>query len=160
MKPQEPIPHNYPMRKLNLIFAWSSLALLLFTGVMVMYADEESFSLMTPEGHPIAGWITFSAHKDGDDTVVQVQSLVRAADPIYELGERLGAHKVNDEFWRSTVASFAGHFGVSAPVEMKIVLVDPKVQWAHARNVWKNAGLRTGLHMIGAPLRALRRPRG
>jgi hypothetical protein len=29
MKPQEPIPHNYSMEKLNLIFALSSLALLL-----------------------------------------------------------------------------------------------------------------------------------
>ena len=37
MKPQEPIPHNYPMRKLNLIFALTSLGLLAVTGVMVMY---------------------------------------------------------------------------------------------------------------------------
>jgi mono/diheme cytochrome c family protein len=37
MKPQEPIPHNYSMRKLNLIFALTSLALLLVTGVMVFY---------------------------------------------------------------------------------------------------------------------------
>lgn len=37
MKPQEPIPHNYPMRTLNLIFALSSLALLGATGLMVMY---------------------------------------------------------------------------------------------------------------------------
>src|SRR5471030_936161 len=37
MKPQEPIPHNYSMAKLNLIFALSSLFLLAFTGVMVMY---------------------------------------------------------------------------------------------------------------------------
>jgi mono/diheme cytochrome c family protein len=37
MKPQEPIPHNYSMRKLNLIFAWSSLALLATTGSMVFY---------------------------------------------------------------------------------------------------------------------------
>jgi cytochrome c2 len=37
MKPQEPIPHNYPMRKLNLIFALSSLALLLATGGLVFY---------------------------------------------------------------------------------------------------------------------------
>ena len=33
----------------------------LSTGVMVLYADEESFTLMTPEGHMFAGWITFSA---------------------------------------------------------------------------------------------------
>jgi cytochrome c2 len=37
MKPQEPIPHNYSMAKLNLIFALSSLFLLAFTGLMVMY---------------------------------------------------------------------------------------------------------------------------
>lgn len=37
MKPQEPIPHNYSMRTLNLIFALTSLGLLLVTGVMVMY---------------------------------------------------------------------------------------------------------------------------
>lgn len=37
MKPLEPIPHNYSMRKLNLIFALSSLALLGVTGAMVFY---------------------------------------------------------------------------------------------------------------------------
>ena len=34
------------------------------TGVMVLYADEESFTLMTPEGHMFAGWITFSAYQE------------------------------------------------------------------------------------------------
>jgi len=37
MKPQEPIPHNYPMRTLNLIFALTSLGLLAVTGAMVFY---------------------------------------------------------------------------------------------------------------------------
>ncbi|MGZ8853177.1 MAG: c-type cytochrome [Thermoanaerobaculia bacterium] len=37
MKPQEPIPHNYAMSRLNAIFALSSLLLLAFTGLMVMY---------------------------------------------------------------------------------------------------------------------------
>ena len=37
MKPQEPIPHNYSMAKLNLIFALSSLLLLGTTGAIVMY---------------------------------------------------------------------------------------------------------------------------
>src|SRR5581483_7496551 len=37
MKPQEPIPHNYTMRGLNLIFLWSSLALLAGTALMVGY---------------------------------------------------------------------------------------------------------------------------
>src|SRR5437763_9011809 len=37
MKPQEPIPHNYSIRSLNWIFAWSSIGLLLTTGIMVGY---------------------------------------------------------------------------------------------------------------------------
>src|SRR5687767_11867631 len=37
MKPQEPIPHNYSMRQLNLIFALTSLGLLAVTGAMVFY---------------------------------------------------------------------------------------------------------------------------
>src|SRR5512141_929172 len=37
MKPQEPIPHNYSMKRLNAIFAFSALALLLVTGLIVMY---------------------------------------------------------------------------------------------------------------------------
>jgi mono/diheme cytochrome c family protein len=37
MKPQEPIPHNYEMSRLNAIFLWSSLFLLVSTGLMVGY---------------------------------------------------------------------------------------------------------------------------
>ncbi len=37
MKPQEPIPHNYSMGRLNAIFAFSALGLLVFTGLMVGY---------------------------------------------------------------------------------------------------------------------------
>ena len=36
------------------------------TGVMVLYADDESFTLMTPEGHMFAGWITFSRTRRTD----------------------------------------------------------------------------------------------
>ena len=37
----------------------------LSTGVFVLYADSESFTLMTPQGHMFAGWITFSAEREG-----------------------------------------------------------------------------------------------
>ncbi len=37
MKPQEPIPHNYSIRRLNWIFALSSIVLLLVTGLIVGY---------------------------------------------------------------------------------------------------------------------------
>jgi len=58
----------------------------LSTGVFVLYADAESFTLMTPQGHQFAGWITFSAERAGDTTTVQAQVLMRANDPLYELG--------------------------------------------------------------------------
>jgi hypothetical protein len=53
------------------------------TGVMVLYADDESFTLMCPEGHPEAGWNTFSAYEEEGAIVVQIQSLGRANDPIF-----------------------------------------------------------------------------
>src|SRR3954453_18357100 len=37
MKPQEPIPHNYSISRLNLIFALSSLVLVAVTGLIVGY---------------------------------------------------------------------------------------------------------------------------
>jgi hypothetical protein len=45
---------------------------------------------MTPEGHVVAGWITFSAYRDVDGvTVAQAQAIDRMNDFIYEL-----THKV------------------------------------------------------------------
>ena len=35
----------------------------LATGILVIYADDESFTFMTPEGHMFAGMITFSAEE-------------------------------------------------------------------------------------------------
>ena len=49
----------------------------LSTGVMVLYADEESFTLMTPQGHMLAGWITFSAFEAEGGNVAQAQVLMR-----------------------------------------------------------------------------------
>src|SRR5437588_7263519 len=99
----------------------------LSTGVLVLYADEESFTLMTPQGHMFAGWITFSAHEEDGCTVAQAQVLMRANDPIYEAGLRLFAHKTEDVFWQQTLKALATHFEVAeAEVETHVVCVDPK----------------------------------
>ncbi|MCK7506993.1 MAG: hypothetical protein MZV70_25005 [Desulfobacterales bacterium] len=42
--------------------------LVLATGLMVIHADDTSFSFMTAEGHILSGWITFSCAKLGDST--------------------------------------------------------------------------------------------
>jgi len=135
-----------------------------YTGVRVIYADEESFTVMTPEGHPESGWNTFSAYGDEDGTTVaQIQSLARANDPIYELGFRLVGSTTQERIWRHVLNSLAAHFGVKETVSLEKVCVDPKLQWYYVRNVWQNAGARSMLYTMAAPMRwvrALRHHRG
>ena len=128
----------------------------LSTGVMVLYADEESFTFMTPEGHVFSGWITFSAHESEGATVAQTQLLVRANDPVYEIGFRLGGSKAEDRFWVQTLEALAQRFGVRGQVQLGVTCVDPRLQWSQAKNVWHNASIRTGLYMGLAPLRWMR----
>ena len=131
----------------------------LSTGVLVMYADDESFTLMTPEGHMFAGWITFSAYEGTEGTVAQAQVLMRASDPLYEVGLGMGGHRKEDKFWDATLTALAGHFGVKEPrVDTQLVCVDKKRQWSSARNVWKNSAIRSGMYATGAPFRAIAKP--
>ena len=134
----------------------------LSTGVLVLYADDESFTLMTPQGHMFAGWITFSAYQDtpqtpSDDgalpptgqaalTVAQAQVQMRANDPIYELGLRLGGHRQEDKFWAHTLQAVAARFGVTnSPVQTEVVCLDPRLRWSYAGNITHNAAVRTVL---------------
>lgn len=126
---------------------------LISTGVMVIYADEESFSFMTPEGHIFAGLITFSAEREGDKTVAQINALIRANDPLYELLMRLGMSKREDEFWLETLRNVAAHFGALGQPTRHVTLIDPKVNWKEAKNVWQNAAIRTMVYRLTAPLR-------
>jgi hypothetical protein len=129
----------------------------LSTGVMVLYADEESFTLMTPEGHMFAGWITFSATAVGDETVAQAQVLMRASDPIFELGLTMGGHKQEDRFWQQTLTALAAHFEHEAEVDTQVVCVDRRRQWSRWRNLWQSSAIRSTIYTMGAPGRALKR---
>ena len=126
----------------------------LSTGVRVIYADDESFSFMTPQGHMYAAIITFSAFEEEGATVVQVQPLLRASDPIYEIGMRLGyAGKKEDEFWSATLVNIAKHFGVETQVTQQVACLHPGWQWKYAGNVWHNAAIRTAMY---TPVRLVR----
>jgi hypothetical protein len=129
----------------------------LSTGVMVLYADNESFTLMTPQGHMFAGWITFSALEVDQETVAQAQVLMRASDPIFELGLTMGGHKQEDRFWQHTLSALATHFGHDVEVDTQVVCVDRKRQWSRWRNVWHSSAIRSTLYTVGAPGRALKR---
>ena len=130
----------------------------LSTGVFVLYADEESFTLMTPQGHMFAGWITFSAERDAAGTAVQAQVLMRANDPLYELGMMFGGHRKEDVFWAQTLTALGDYLGAAgAPVTTRTVCVDSKRQWHNAGNVWHNSMIRSVFQTAAAPFTALRR---
>jgi hypothetical protein len=132
----------------------------LSTGMLVLYADDESFTLMTPQGHMESGWITFSAFVEDGVTVAQVQSLARTNDPFFEIGFMLFAHRTQERFWQQTLRSLAARFGVDHPISTARACLDPRWQWPHMWNAWHNAAIRTTLYRAAAPLRAIgaRRP--
>lgn len=125
-----------------------------YTGVRVIYADDESFTVMTAEGLPEAGWNTFSAYEEDGRTWIQVQSLARTADPIYEVGFRVAGSTEQERIWAHVLTSLASHFGVDEPVRLEKICIDPKLQWPHAaKNLWYNAGIRSMLYLMMTPVR-------
>ena len=132
----------------------------LSTGVFILYADAESFTLMTPQGHMFAGWITFSAEREAGnadsqadgETVVQALVLMRSNDPLYEVAMTFGGYRKEDKFWAATLTALGERLGVPDPkVETKTTCVDSRRQWRHANNVWHNSMIRSVLQTIAAP---------
>jgi pyruvate/2-oxoglutarate dehydrogenase complex dihydrolipoamide dehydrogenase (E3) component/anti-anti-sigma regulatory factor len=118
------------------------------TGVMVLYADDESFTFVTPQGHPESGWVTFSAFRSANDVVVQILGLARANDPVYEVAFRAIGSAMQIRIWSHVLSALAMHLGVPADVRVQATCVDPAVQWRQLGNVWYNAQIRT---MVAAP---------
>lgn len=119
------------------------------TGVMVIYSDDREFTLMTPEGHMFAGWITFSSHDEDGATVAQAQVLMRAQDPISEMGLTMGGHRMENRFWEQTLDNLATRLGVEEPsVTTTVVCVDKRRQWSKAKNVRHSVAIRSTLHMM------------
>jgi hypothetical protein len=129
--------------------------MLVSTGMLVLYADDEAFTLMTSQGHPESGWNTFSV-SDLDDTIVcQVQSLARTNDPIYELGFHLFGSDIQGAFWPLVLKNLAAHLHLIGEIQSSKECIDPHFQWSQAKNIWYNAAIHTFFYMLGTPLRAL-----
>jgi hypothetical protein len=114
---------------------------------MVLYSDEESFTYMTPEGHPFSGWITFSAYGDEDGTTVaQAQLLIRTNDPLWEAMMVVGLNRAENIQWQRTLRNLAAHFGAAnAKVQTRVICVDPKRQWRNYNNIRHNVLIRSAL---------------
>ncbi len=97
----------------------------------MLYADDESFTFMTPEGHTLSAWITFSARQDGDVVVAEAQALERPADPFDDLAYLLGGNRQNNKFWEATLRNLATTVGVTSPnVVTQVVLHRPPAPMA------------------------------
>ena len=125
----------------------------ILTGVLVSYADDVSFTFMTPQGHPESGWVTFRAFKEGHETVCQIQGLARANDPIYEIAFRLHGSKFQEMTWKQVLGSLARHLDVNSPVTMKKRLIASNLQWSQVGNIRHNAQLWTLGYLLIWPVR-------
>jgi hypothetical protein len=81
-------------------------------------------------------------------TVAQIQSLARANDPIYEIGFRIVGSTQQERIWTHVLKSLAAYFGVNEPVTLEKTLLDTRLQWSQAKNVWYNAGARSMVYTI------------
>jgi len=113
------------------------------TGVLVLYSDDSSFTLMTPQGHPEAGWVTFSARNREDAIEMQIQGLARAADPLYELAFRIAGSRFQETIWKHVLSSLACYLGVEANVLIAKTCVGADLQWSKSGNLWYNAQIRS-----------------
>jgi pyruvate/2-oxoglutarate dehydrogenase complex dihydrolipoamide dehydrogenase (E3) component/anti-anti-sigma regulatory factor len=113
------------------------------TGVLVLYADERSFTFACPQGHPEPGFVTFSAHEEKGDTVVQILGLARANDPLYEGAFRFVGSRIQGRIWTHVLGSLAAYLGVPAHIVLDGVCVDAGLRWLQAKNLWYNAQIRT-----------------
>ena len=128
----------------------------LATGAVIMYVDENSFSLMTVQGHMFSGWITFSCYSDGGNTYAQTQALIRPNDLLYELSFIFGfGPKSEDVFWHQILKNIASNYQVRSEVEQTVQLIDSRIQWNNFSNLWYNAGVRSGIYLITSPFRKL-----
>lgn len=121
---------------------------LICTGVQVLHADDLSFTFITPEGHPEAGWVSFSAFEDHGVVTAQIQGFARASDPIYEIGFVLMGAKEQEGIWKHVLASLCSRFGVTAQVVMEKSCVGASYQWERVGNVMQNAQMLTMLYTI------------
>lgn len=123
------------------------------TGIIVINDTDTSFSFATLQGHTFCGTITFSAAEEDGATVARVDVLLRASDPIYEIGMPLGGHQHENKFWESSLRALAKYAGIEAQPGMEMEVLDSKRQWRNATNVVHNAFLHTAFTVVTRPIR-------
>lgn len=122
---------------------------LLSTGVLVLFEDAGSFTFMTPEGHALAGWITFGVDVVDDTPVASIEVLFRTSDPVFDVLMGLGGHHVEDWQWRTVLRALGDRVGAQTRAGTVVrECVDRRRQWHRARNVRVNGLLTTAKALL------------
>ncbi|HEX9036909.1 MAG TPA: hypothetical protein VF808_07940 [Ktedonobacterales bacterium] len=121
------------------------------SGLLVLYSDDDSFTFMTPEGCPEAGWIMCSAYEENGATFAQVRTQGRANDPVFEIGFRMFGAKQQERIWTYVLKQLAARFSVQAAPTVEKLCLDPRFQWSRAGNVWQNATIRSFFYAVSHP---------
>jgi hypothetical protein len=116
------------------------------TGVMILYADDRSFTFNTPQGHPECGFVSFSGHEGSSGSVVQIVGLARASDPVYEAAFRLVGSNIQTRIWTHVLTSLALHFGIPPDITFEQECADAGLRWSQIGSVYYNAQIRTLIH--------------
>ena len=127
------------------------------SGILVIYADDTSFTFLTPEGHMFAAFITFSAERSGEpgseSTVAQIRILLRCSDPIFESMWPL-LRPGESYMWTQVLRNVAAaHGAANVAVTEETECVDRHRQWKNWRNIRDNAVIHTVWHTVTAPFR-------
>jgi anti-anti-sigma factor len=113
------------------------------TGIYVLYVDDTSFTYITPQGHPEAGWITFSAKEQDGKIRLQIQGLVRAADLFYEIAYAIAGQAFQEKIWLNVLTQMAKHLAIEDNGQMVKYKPADNWQWGRVGNIWYNAQIRT-----------------
>jgi hypothetical protein len=64
-----------------------------------------------------------------------------------EMGFRLGAAQKEDTFWHQTLRNLAARLGVQGRGEQTNTLIDNRLRWNEAGNIWYCGALRSSPYM-------------
>ncbi|HEX7363692.1 MAG TPA: STAS domain-containing protein [Dehalococcoidia bacterium] len=132
---------------------------LVATGVLVLYASKDTFTFITPQGHPEAGWVNFKSFEESGHVIIQIQGLARASDPIYEIAFRVAGSNLQRQIWTHVLESLAKYTGSSAQVQFKAQCIDSSLQWSRFFNVFQNAQISSIMYSISHPSTNSKQPR-
>lgn len=123
------------------------------TGVQVLYESGRSFTLITPQGHPEAGWVTFKAFEENGRTIMQIRGLARASDPVYELAFRIAGSNLQRQIWTHVLQSLARLITSEGQVEFTKQCLDKSLQWLRFFNLFQNAQILSMLYTATHPFK-------